>query len=62
MKAMVYEKSCIQCGLCASVCPEVFSMTPGAPARADAHDIPTGVQISARAAAQGCPTEAISIQ
>ena len=34
MKAMVYQKSCIQCGLCASVCPEVFSMRPGLPAQA----------------------------
>ena len=29
MKAMVYAKSCIQCGLCVSVCPEVFSLLPG---------------------------------
>lgn len=62
MKAMVYEKSCIQCGLCASVCPEVFSMEPGLPARARTDAIPTRLQTGAQAAAQGCPTEAISIQ
>ncbi len=62
MKAMVYQKSCIQCGLCASVCPEVFSMRPGLPAQAQGDDIPTDLQISAQAAAEGCPTDAISIQ
>ena len=40
MKAMVYAKSCIQCGLCVSVCP----------------------QLSVQAAAEGCPTDAISLQ
>ena len=34
MKVMVYQKSCIQCGLCASVCPEVFTLLPGQPAQA----------------------------
>ena len=62
MKAMVYAKSCIQCGLCASVCPEVFSLLPGQAAVARDEEIPTNLQVSARAAAEGCPTDAISIQ
>ena len=51
MKAMVYEKGCIRCGLCAAVCPEVFSITPGHTARAESGDIPTSLQINAQAAA-----------
>ena len=61
MKAMVYAKSCIQCGLCASVCPEVFSLLPGQ-AAAREEDIPVDLQISAQAAAEGCPTGAISLE
>ncbi len=62
MKAMVYQKSCIQCGLCASVCPEVFTLLPGVPAAARDEEIPTELQISVQAAAEGCPTDAISLQ
>ena len=62
MEAMVYEKGCIRCGLCAAVCPEVFSMTPGEPARARCGDIPASAQIEARAAAEGCPVDVITIQ
>ena len=62
MKAMVYQKSCIQCGLCASVCPEVFTLLPGRPAQAQTEDIPVRLQISAQAAAEDCPTDAIAIQ
>ncbi|WP_337491421.1 ferredoxin [Vescimonas sp.] len=62
MKAMVYAKSCIQCGLCVSVCPEVFSLLPGQAAVARDTDIPTDLQLSVQAAAEGCPTDAISLQ
>lgn len=62
MKVMVYQKSCIQCGLCASVCPEVFALLPGQPAQAQTEDIPVDLQISAQAAAEGCPTDAIAVQ
>ncbi len=33
MQAMVLEKACIQCGLCAGLCPEVFALDAGEPAR-----------------------------
>ena len=62
MIAMVYAKSCIQCGLCVSVCPEVFTLLPGQPAAAREEEIPVDLQISARAAAEGCPTGAISLE
>ena len=62
MKAMVYEKGCIRCGLCAAVCPEVFSITPGQTARAESGDIPTSLQINAQAAADGFFVYAILFQ
>ena len=31
MEAIVLQKACIQCGLCPTICPEVFSLTPGEP-------------------------------
>ena len=34
MQAMVHAKTCIQCGLCPAVCPDVFTLEPGEPARA----------------------------
>ncbi len=61
MEAMVYEKGCIRCGLCAAVCPEVFSILPGEAAHAETGDIPDAVQIEAQAAAEGCPVDAITI-
>ena len=33
MQAMVLEKACIQCGLCAGLCPEVFELNSGELAR-----------------------------
>ena len=29
MHAYVHRETCIQCGLCPGVCPEVFSILPG---------------------------------
>jgi len=62
MKAMVNEKACIRCGLCAATCPAVFSLEEGESARAIEGDIPTEQQVDTRAAADGCPTSAIEIK
>ena len=40
MQAMVLEKACIQCGLCAGLCPEVFALNSGEPARVTVDPIP----------------------
>jgi ferredoxin len=62
MKATVDRDACISCGLCVSECPEVFEF--------DEEDISTVIQDPveaeneecARAAADGCPTNAIHIE
>lgn len=58
MKFNVNE-NCIACGMCVSVCPEVFSMSDEGHAVAIEGDVPTEVEDSAREAAEGCPVDAI---
>ena len=45
MQAMVLEKACIQCGLCAGLCPEVFALNSGEPARVTVDPIPDAQKI-----------------
>lgn len=62
MKAIVDRDACISCGLCVSVCPEVFEF--------DDEDISTVIQDPvetenedcAREAEDGCPTDAIHLE
>jgi ferredoxin len=61
MKAMVEQKGCIQCGLCASLCPEVFTLEPGLPAQAITDDVPEECKIAVQNAADGCPVSVIHI-
>lgn len=62
MQAMVLEKACIQCGLCASLCPEVFSLEAGEPARVTADSIPDALKIGVQEAADSCPVAAIEVK
>ena len=62
MKAIVDRDACISCGLCESVCPEVFKL--------DDEDISTVIQDPidsenedcARESEDSCPTNAIHIE
>ena len=62
MKAVVDRDACISCGLCESVCPEVFKL--------DDEDISTVIQDPidsenedcAKEAEDSCPTNAIHIE
>ena len=62
MYANVNQKSCIQCGLCESVCPEVFSLRDGEPAQAITDPVPEAQRLTAQEAADSCPTAAISLR
>ena len=63
MKAYVNPKACIRCGLCPTLCPEVFSLSDdGSPAQAITDDVPKEQEIAAQNAADNCPTEAISVK
>ena len=59
MNATVNE-NCIGCGLCAGVCPEVFSM--GDDGFAHGGEVRAGVLDTAQEARDGCPVSAISIE
>ena len=51
--------SCIGCALCASMCPEVFSMTDDGNAVAIDEEVPADALDTAADAKEGCPVEAI---
>ena len=62
MEAMVVEKACIRCGLCAGLCPEVFTLTEGEPARVAENPIPDELKIGVQEAADSCPVAAITVK
>ena len=61
MKAIVDEKTCVGCGLCADTCPAVFEMD-GSVAKVIVDPVPTEAAEACKEAAGSCPVEAITIQ
>ncbi|HOO23025.1 MAG TPA: ferredoxin [Clostridia bacterium] len=58
MKFVVIQDKCISCGLCESICPDVFTMNEEG--KAVAYNEATGeVVTTAEEAMASCPTEAI---
>lgn len=51
--------NCIGCGMCASICPEVFEMTDEGVAKASELAVDTIQEASAQDAMDGCPVGAI---
>lgn len=62
MKARVDKDTCIGCGLCPSICPEVYQMDDDGKAYAVSEDVPQGVEDSAQEGADSCPVNAISVE
>lgn len=60
MKAKVVE-GCISCGLCVSVCPEVFRMSDEGVSEVYAQPTPEK-EDDTREAAEGCPVNVIEIE
>ena len=58
MKAIVNE-NCIACGLCAGLCPEVFSLSDGV---AQGSEFGADMLNAAQEARDSCPVSAISIE
>ncbi len=61
MKANVDKDTCIGCGLCPSICPDVFDMDDDGKAHTIVDEVPTGNEGEAQDAADSCPVDAISV-
>ena len=51
--------NCIGCGLCASICPDVFKMSDSGRSVASVNDVATEHLKKAKEAAESCPVDAI---
>ena len=62
MKAYVNQEDCISCGLCVSVCPDVFQFNDNDKSEAIQDEIPKDVIDCAKEARDGCPVSVIDIK
>ncbi|BCN29764.1 ferredoxin [Anaeromicropila herbilytica] len=62
MKAKIDRDGCIMCGLCTSICPEVFRMGEDGPAEVYVDTIPMDNENSAIEACDGCPVSVITVE
>ncbi len=61
MKAKVDKETCIGCGLCVGICPEVFDMNDENIAEVKADPVPSEAETTCREAVESCPVDAIEI-
>ncbi len=61
MHAEVDQDLCISCGACIDTCPDVFKWNDDEKAHSVVDEIPGDLEELASEAADGCPTEAISV-
>lgn len=61
MKIRIDKESCVGCGNCVEVCPEVLEMQDDL-AVAKITDVPDQLQACCREAADSCPVEAVIIE
>lgn len=59
MKVVVHQDVCIGCGLCESICPEVFRMSEDNVA--EVHQQPDSITDTVQEAVDSCPVTAIEI-
>lgn len=62
MKGCVDKSLCIGCGLCTSVCPEIFEMDDDGLAKANDLEVTAALEESAREAESSCPVSAITVK
>lgn len=61
LRATVNKNACIGCGICVDICPTVFEFDPQGLSEATTALINPALDYSAKAAAEACPTHAISV-
>lgn len=62
MRGYVDKDTCIGCGLCPEICPEIFEMDDDGLAIAKDIEIPEDVEDSAKEAEESCPVDAITVE
>ena len=62
MKAAIDREGCIGCGLCASVCVEVFEMSDDGKASVIVEEIPGEFEGCANDAKEQCPVSVITVE
>jgi len=62
MKAFVDKDTCIGCGLCPSICIEVFQMEEDGKAGVIGNKVPNDAEGAAKEAEADCPVNAITIE
>jgi ferredoxin len=62
MKAIIDREGCISCGLCASICPQVFRMADDGFAEVYMDPVPESVEDAAVEARDNCPVSVITIE
>ena len=62
MIATVDRDVCTGCGLCPSLCPEVFQLDDEGLAEVIATPVPSVAEDSCRQAAESCPVDAITVE
>lgn len=62
MKAKIDRDGCIACGLCPSICPEVFQMADDGLAEVIVDVVPSNVEKEAEEARFSCPVSVISLE
>ncbi len=61
MRVTIDKEMCIDCGICESLVPEVFSVNDEGVTEVILEDVPEDLQDAVREAEESCPTEAIEI-
>jgi len=62
MKATLDRDGCISCGLCPTICPEVFRMADDGIAEVYNEDVPQEVEGQAVEAQESCPVSVIAVE
>lgn len=62
MKAEINRDGCISCGLCESICPQVFQMADDGLAEVIVEEVDTEYEASALEAQDSCPVSVITVE